>query len=83
MVIPAPSERVTLAAFFLATENPLRKKSRRLAIDLGKHSIYFHEQDRHGKADFRRKIGRKQPVALFVIRDYTFGRMLLGVRKMR
>jgi transposase len=31
-----------------------------VGIDLGKHSFHLHGQDRHGKAVFRKKVGRKQ-----------------------
>jgi hypothetical protein len=37
-----------------------------VGIDLGKRSFHLHGQDRHGKAVFRRKVGRKQLVEFFV-----------------
>jgi transposase len=36
-----------------------------VGIDLGKHSFHLHGQDRHGKALFRGKVGRKQLVECF------------------
>ena len=36
-----------------------------VGIDLGKHSFHLHGQDRHGKAVFRKKVGRKQLVEFF------------------
>jgi len=36
-----------------------------IGIDLGKHSFHLHGQDRHGKAVFRKKMGRKQVLEFF------------------
>lgn len=36
-----------------------------VGIDLGKHSFHLHGQDRHGKAVFRKKVGRKQLIEFF------------------
>jgi transposase len=36
-----------------------------VGIDLGKHSFHLHGQDLHGKAVFRKKMGRKQLVEFF------------------
>ncbi|XDJ36605.1 MAG: IS110 family transposase (plasmid) [Burkholderia sp.] len=36
-----------------------------VGIDLGKHSFHLHGQDRHGKAVFRKKAGRKQLIEFF------------------
>ncbi|KAF1034001.1 MAG: hypothetical protein GAK33_05842 [Burkholderia lata] len=36
-----------------------------IGIDLGKHSFHLHGQDRHGKAVFRKKMGRKQMLEFF------------------
>lgn len=31
-----------------------------VGIDLGKHTFHLHDQDRQGKAVFRKKVSRKQ-----------------------
>lgn len=36
-----------------------------VGIDLGKYSFHLHGQDRHGKAVFRKKAGRKQFLEFF------------------
>ncbi|RQR24582.1 IS110 family transposase [Burkholderia sp. Bp9142] len=36
-----------------------------VGIDLGKHSFHLHGQDQHGKAVFRKKMGRKQLIEFF------------------
>jgi len=36
-----------------------------VGIDLGKHSLHLHGQDRNGKAVFRRKVNRKQLIEFF------------------
>lgn len=38
-----------------------------IGIDLGKHSFHLHGQDRHGKAVFRKKMGRKQVFEFFAM----------------
>ncbi|CAJ0896122.1 IS110 family RNA-guided transposase [Ralstonia flatus] len=36
-----------------------------VGIDLGKHTFHLHGQDRHGKAVFRKKVGREQLIEFF------------------
>lgn len=36
-----------------------------VGIYLGKHSFHLHGQDRHGKAVFRKKVGRNQLLEFF------------------
>ena len=36
-----------------------------VGTDLGKHSFHLHGRDRHGKAVFRKKVGRKQLIEFF------------------